>query len=339
MEDWFRGKVVMITGATAGVGRATALAFAQQGARLGLIARDQAALEALRDEVKAMGVRSRIFPIDVADAEAVAAAAADVEQRLGPIEVWVNNAMTTIFGKVRDLTAEEIRRVTEVTYLGYVHGTLAALQAMGQRDRGTIVQVGSALAWRGIPLQAPYCAAKHAIQGFTESLRTELMHDGSGIQVTTVHLPAINTPQFDWARTKTGHEPRPVAPVFAPEVAARAIVKAARKPMREYWLGSSTIKTVLGSLLSPAIADWVLVRSAVSGQAREDTTTPARPDNLIDPVTGLHRTSGAFGDEARQSAVLVPASVAVLGTAVGVALAAGLAGAAIGRLTQNNRRR
>ncbi|MFC7705516.1 SDR family oxidoreductase [Plastorhodobacter daqingensis] len=337
MEDGFRGKVVMITGATAGVGRATALAFAREGARLGLIGRDQAALEALRDEVKAMGVRSRIFPVDVADAEAVAAAAQDAEQRLGPIEVWVNNAMTTIFGKIRDLTPEEIRRVTEVTYLGYVHGTLAALAVMGPRDRGTIVQVGSALAWRGIPLQAPYCAAKHAIQGFTETLRTELMHEGSGIRVTMVQLPAINTPQFDWARSKTGRKPRPVAPVLAPEVAGRAILRAARIPRREYWLGASTVKTILGSLLSPALADWALVRGAVGGQKRAAGVQDDRPDNLNTPVTGLHRTAGAFGDEARQSAVLVPASVALLGAAAGGLLAAGLAGAAIGRLWHDRR--
>ncbi|MFD1910933.1 SDR family oxidoreductase [Halodurantibacterium flavum] len=337
MEDGFRGKVVVITGATAGVGRATALAFAQQGARLGLIARDEAALTALQDELRPMGVRSQRLAVDMADAAAVTAAAEAVERHLGPIAVWVNNAMTTVFGKVRDLTPQEFRRVTEVSYLGYVHGTQAALKMMEQRDRGTIVQVGSALAWRGIPLQAPYCAAKHAIQGFTESLRTELLHDGSAIRVTTVHLPAINTPQFDWARTRTGHQPRPVAPVFAPEVAARAILRAAARPRREYWLGSSTIRTVIGSLLSPAIADWFLVRGAVEGQERAAPARPDRPDNLTRPVSGLHRVSGPFGDEARQSAAMVPASVAVLGTAAGALLAAGLAGAALGRLWNNGR--
>jgi short-subunit dehydrogenase len=247
------GMVVVITGATAGVGRATALAFARRGAKLGLIARDEAALEDTRAEVAALGAEAETASLDVADAEAVARAADAFENSLGPIDVWVNNAMVTIFSSVEDLTAEEIARVTDVTYLGTVHGTLAALKHMRPRNRGVIVQVGSSLAYRGIPLQAAYCAAKHAVRGFTDSLRVELRQAHSNIHVTAVHLPAINTPQFDWARTRRQKQPRPVAPVFTPEAAAEAIVHAAEHLQREHWLGGMTPVTILANAVFPGL--------------------------------------------------------------------------------------
>ena len=225
----FRNKVVVVTGASAGVGRATAEAFARQGAFLGLIARDADALADTRAELMRIGAPVAVHACDVADAEAVFAAAARFERELGSIDVWVNAAMVTVFSPIADMTPEEFRRVTEVTYLGFVHGTLAALKTMRPRNDGTIVQVGSALAYRGIPLQSAYCAAKFAIRGFTQSLRTELEHGGSRVRVSMVQLPGINTPQFDWARAHVGRHPQPVAPVFEPEVPARAILRAARE--------------------------------------------------------------------------------------------------------------
>src|SRR5687767_5686988 len=223
-----RDEVVVITGASAGVGRATAEAFAKRGARIGLIARGTERLEAARRDVEALGGTALVLPADVANAEAIEAAAARVERELGPIDIWVNNAMASVFSPIKEMTADEFHRVTEVTYLGYVHGTLAALRRMLPRDHGTIVQVGSALCYRSIPLQSAYCAAKHAIAGFTESLRTELLHDRSRVQVTMVHLPGVNTPQFDWSRSKMPRTATPVPPIFEPEVAADAIVWAAR---------------------------------------------------------------------------------------------------------------
>jgi short-subunit dehydrogenase len=326
----FEGQVVLITGASAGVGRAAARAFARRGARLALAARDEEALADTKAELEALGARAEIFPLDVADAEAAFAAAELCEQRLGPIEIWVNNAMTTVFAPVAELRPEEVRRVTEVTYLGYVHGSMAALRLMRQRDRGVIIQVGSALAYRGIPLQAAYCGAKHAIQGFSDSLRTELLHAGSDIKVTNVHLPAVNTPQFDWARTRQTREPRPVAPVFSASAAADAIIHAVRYPIREYWVAESTAATILGGFLSPELMDRMLARQAVEGKKRSRELRPDRPDNLEHPVRGFHRTDGSFGGEARRSAVLVHASSAIVGLAGATLLLAGLAGAAIG---------
>ncbi|HEX2018726.1 MAG TPA: SDR family oxidoreductase [Aurantimonas sp.] len=325
-----KGRVVVITGASAGVGRATALAFAAAGAKLALIARDRDALEATRAELASTGAEAIILPLDVADADAVFAAARDCEARLGPIDVWVNNAMATVFSPVKDLTPEEVRRVTEVTYLGNVHGTMAALRHMRERDRGVIVQVGSSLAYRGIPLQSAYCGAKHAIRGFTDSLRTELDHSGSGIRITAVHLPAINTPQFDWARTHRRKMPRPVAPVFAPAVAARAIVHAARRPTREYWLGRMTPLVIFGNMLFPGFMDRYLARQAVDGQARARDVPTDHLDNLFRPVTSGHRTEGSFGDEAQPDALLISAPKARAALAVGLCLVGGLAGAAIG---------
>ncbi|MDX6584622.1 MAG: hypothetical protein QOI10_3806, partial [Solirubrobacterales bacterium] len=239
-------QVVVVTGGSAGVGRATALAFARHGAAVAVLARGADRLEDARREVEATGVRALAVPTDVADADAVERAATIVEDTLGPIDVWVNSAMASVFSPVRELTADEVRRVTEVTYLGSVHGILSALRRMRPRDAGTIVQVGSALAYRAIPLQASYCASKFAIRGFVDSLRTELLHDGSGVRLTSVHLPALNTPQFEWVRTRLPRHPQPVPPIYQPEVAARAIVWASAHQRREVWVGGPTVATILG---------------------------------------------------------------------------------------------
>src|SRR5215210_3212184 len=239
-----RPEVVVITGASAGVGRATVREFARRGAHIALIARGREGLEGARREVERAGGRAIVLPLDVADADAVEQAAELTERELGPIDVWVNNAMLSVFSPVRQMRAEEYRRVTEVTYLGYVYGTLSALRRMLPRDRGCIVQVGSALAYRGIPLQAAYCGGKHAIQGFTESVRAELIHDRSAVHVTSVHLPGLNTPQFEWVRSRLPRHPQPVAPIYQPEVAARAIVWAAGQRRREVWVGGATVATI-----------------------------------------------------------------------------------------------
>jgi NADP-dependent 3-hydroxy acid dehydrogenase YdfG len=259
--------VVVITGASAGVGRATARMFAGQGASLALIARGEEALNAAKEEAESFGVRALALPTDVADPHALQAATEEIERELGPIDVWVNNAMTSVFAPVHEITAEEYRRVTEVTYLGVVYGTLSALAGMRERDRGVIVQVGSALAYRGIPLQSAYCAAKHAIQGFTESLRCELMHEASNVRVTMVQMPALNTPQFDVVRTRLPRRPQPVPPIFQPEVAAKAIVTAAEHPARrEWWVGASTALTLIGNALAPGIGDRYLARTGYDSQ-------------------------------------------------------------------------
>jgi short-subunit dehydrogenase len=296
-----RGPVVMITGASAGVGRATAIAFARRGAHIGLIARGRAGLAAARRDVEAAGGQAVELPLDVADADAVAAAAATVEQAFGPIDVWVNNAMTSVFAPVKETTAAEFRRVTEVTYLGVVNGTLAALALMLPRNRGVIVQVGSALAYRGIPLQAAYCAAKHAIQGFCDSLRAELLHDETGVQVTMVQMPALNTPQFDWVRSRLPHKAQPVPPVFQPEVAADAIVHAADHPQREFYVALPTIEAIVGNKLAPGLGDRYLAARGFASQQTPDPEDPGRPDNLWRPVDddrdfGAH---GRFDDVAR----------------------------------------
>lgn len=328
---FFRGKVVVITGGSAGVGRAAARAFAYEGATVALLARDPAGLEGARAEIEALGGRAAAFPVDVADAEAVLAAARAIEERLGAIEIWVNNAMVTVFSPVADLAADEVRRVTEVTYLGYVHGTLAALRHMRPRDRGVIVQVGSSLSYRGLPLQAAYCGARHAERGFTDSLRSELIESGSSIRLTAVHLPAVNTPQFDWARTRTGRMPRPVAPVYAARVAARAILHAARRPAREYWLGSGTPVLILGDMLFPGLFDRLLAARAVEGQQTARDIPPGRRDNLFRPVPGGHRTDGSFGGEAHQRSLLYSGTGARVGALVGLCLASGLLGLVLGR--------
>jgi NAD(P)-dependent dehydrogenase (short-subunit alcohol dehydrogenase family) len=294
-------RVVAITGASSGVGRATAREFARTGATVGLLARGADGLEACAQEVRSLGGRPLVLHCDVAEADQVQAAAERLEREHGPIDVWVNNAMATVFGEVQTITAEEYRRVTEVTYLGVVYGTLAALHTMLPRERGVIVQVGSALAYRGIPLQSAYCAAKHAIQGFTESLRCELLHRSSGVQVTMVQLPALNTPQFEVVRARVNHHPRPVAPVYEPEVAARAVLAAAEHPARrEWWVGGSTAISVMGNAIAPGVGDRYLARKGYEAQLAEDTIAPDRPDNLFGPVPGDHGAHGRFSAESTE---------------------------------------
>lgn len=329
----FRNQVIVITGASAGVGRATARRFARAGARIGLIARDAAALEETKAEIELAGGTAQVHAGDVADANALVEAADAFERGLGPIDVWVNCAMVTVYSPISDMTAEEVKRVTDVTYLGYVHGTMAALRHMRTRHRGTIVQVGSALAYRGIPLQSAYCAAKHAIRGFSESLRCELIHDGSKVAVTEVHLPAINTPQFDWARARVSGRPSPVPPIFEPEEAADAILHAAANPgEREYWLGRSTAQVILGNMLVPSFLDRFLARNAWDAQSRDDPGHEHTRDNLFKSERGLHRTRGSFGAESGRNAMLLPGNATrAAAVMAGCVLSAGI-GLALGAL-------
>jgi NAD(P)-dependent dehydrogenase (short-subunit alcohol dehydrogenase family) len=318
-------RVVVVTGASAGAGRATAIAFAREGAAVGLIARGRPGLESAAREVEEAGGKALIAVADVSDAAAVEQAAAVIEKELGPIDVWVNCAMVSVFAPVDQTTPEEYARVTSVTYLGYVHGTLAALKRMRPRDRGVIVQVGSALAYRSIPLQSAYCAAKHAIVGFTESLRTELLHDRSRVRVTSVHLPAMNTPQFDWVRSRLPGRSQPVGTIYQPEVAARAIVWASKHRRREVWVAGPTVKGILAERIAPGLADHYVARMAYEGQ-QTDEPAPPRPDNLFSPVEHLARTHGRFDDRARSWSAqleldllpraLWPALLALLGGAL-----------------------
>jgi NAD(P)-dependent dehydrogenase (short-subunit alcohol dehydrogenase family) len=291
-------EVVVVTGASAGVGRATVRRFARDGARIGLVARGRQALANAAAEVRAAGGQALVLPTDVADAEAVEAAAAAVEQHFGPIDIWINNAMVSVFSPVKDMTADEFKRVTEVTYLGYVYGTLAALKRMLARDRGTIVQVGSALAYRGIPLQAAYCGAKHAIQGFMDSLRTELLHDGSHVHVTMVQMPALNTPQFSWVKSRLPRSPQPVPPIYQPEVAADAIHWAAHHRRRELYVGMPTVVAIEANKIAPSLADRYLARTGFDAQQTESPADPNRPDNLWQPLAGDHGAHGEFDDRA-----------------------------------------
>ncbi len=319
---------VVVTGASAGVGRATALRFARAGANLALIARDREALEDVRAEVERLGGTAMVMPLDVADADAVFAAADAIAAERGGIDIWINDAMVTVFGPVWAITAQEFRRVTEVTYLGFVHGTMAALRHMRPRNRGTVVQVGSALAYRGIPLQAAYCGAKYAIRGFTDLLRAELIHANSKVALTIVELPAVNTPQFDWARTHMPRQPRPVAPVVQPEAIAEVIFRAALDPKREYWLGLSTLKAILGGMVLPAFLDRYLAKNAYGAQETKTPVASERADNLMKPVAALHRTRGRFSNEAADSVVAVQGPLARLAPAV----ASGVVGLSLGLL-------
>jgi short-subunit dehydrogenase len=291
----------MITGASAGVGRATAIAFARRGARLGLIARGRAGLEGARRDVEAAGGQALTFPVDVADPDAVARAAVTLESEFGAIDVWVNNAMASVFSPVTEMTPDEYKRVTEVTYLGTVYGTLSALHHMRPRNRGVIVQVGSALAYRGIPLQSAYCAAKHAIQGFCDSLRAELLHDRSGVQLTMVQMPALNTPQFDWVRSRLPRRAMPVPPVFQPEVAADAIIDAAAHPRRELYVGLPTVEAIVGNKLMPGLGDRYLAATGYDSQQTDQPEPPDRPDNLWSAVDDErdYGSHGRFDDIAR----------------------------------------
>jgi len=293
--------VVVVTGASAGVGRAVARAYGRRGARVALVSRGRAGLEGARRDVDAAGGEGWIFTADVADAEQIEGVATAVEESIGPIDVWVNNAMVSVFAPIRQMTPGEFRRVTEVTYLGYVHGTLAALRRMLPRDRGTIVQVGSALAYRGIPLQAAYCAAKHAIQGFNDSLRCELRHDRSRVRLVAVHLPAMNTPQFDWSKTRLPRQPQPVPPIYQPEVAAEAILWAADRGRAETWVGLPTVLSILGNRLAPRLLDWYLARTAWDAQQTDEPVDPHRPHNLWDPLPGDRGAHGRFDARARST--------------------------------------
>jgi NAD(P)-dependent dehydrogenase (short-subunit alcohol dehydrogenase family) len=294
-------RVVVITGASGGVGRAAAHEFAKQGPRMGLIARGRAGLEGARREVEELGGEALLLPCDVADAGAIDAAATEVEKKFGPIDVWVNDAMASVFSPIKEMSAEEFKRVTDVTYLGVVYGTLSALKRMLPRDRGVIIQVGSALAYRGIPLQAAYCAAKHAIQGFCDSLRCELIHDRSSVRVTMIQMPALNTPQFSWVKSRLPRKAQPVPPIYQPEVAARAIVYASQHPRREIYVGLPTVEAIIGNKIAPAALDHYLAHNCYAAQQTSEPEDPNRANNLWEPVDAEkdHGTHGTFDESAR----------------------------------------
>lgn len=320
-------EVVVITGATAGVGRATARAFARRGARIGLLARGTDGLDATRRDVEAAGGQALAIPTDVADAHQVEEAAQAVEDEFGPIDIWINNAMTSVFAEFVDIEPEEYRRVTDVVYHGTVYGTRAALKRMLPRDAGSIVLVGSALAYRGIPLQSAYCGAKHAIQGMFDSVRAELLHRGSNVRITMVQLPAVNTPQFNWVRSKLPRKAQPVPPIFQPEVAADAVVWAAHNHRREVYVGMSSVRAIVGNKIAPGLGDWYLARSGYDSQQRDEPEDPNRADNLWEPVDGDHGAHGVFDNRARtispelwaskNKSWLTAAGMAVLGIGIG----------------------
>ena len=294
-------KIVVVTGAGAGVGRATAIEFAKGGYDTALLSRDPERLEALAQVVRKLGRRALPISTDVAKADQVETAAVRVEEELGPIDTWVNVAMATVFAPVADLTPQEVLRATEVTYLGQVYGMMVALKLMRVRRRGTIVNVGSALAYRSVPLQSAYCGAKAAIRGFTDSLRSEIIHDGHDIHISMIHLPAVNTPQFDWALNKTKHRAQPIAPIFEPEVAARAIFFGATHRRREIWLGYSTIQAIVGNRIAPGLLDRFLASKGYSGQLSRTPLPPDAPSNLFEPVAGHATSHGRFDDKAKKT--------------------------------------
>jgi short-subunit dehydrogenase len=321
-------EVVAVTGASAGVGRAVAHAFARRGARIALIARDEEGLQQARDEVRALGGEAIVLPADVAEFEQVDAAASTAEERLGPLDVWVNDAMATILAPLHEVTAAQFERATRVTYLGTVHGTMAALTRMRARDRGTIVQVGSALSYRAIPLQSAYCGAKFAIRGFTDSVRTELLHENSGVWITMVQLPAVNTPQFEWCKTRTPRHPQPVPPIFQPEIPAEGVYYAAHHRRRELYVGTSTLKAILAQKLVPRLADAYLARTGYDSQQMPHEPVAAdRPSNLFEPVPGVAATHGRFDEDAKTRS---PQLWATTHRGVLAATAAGLAAVAAG---------
>jgi len=321
-------EVVVITGASAGLGRAIAQRFARDGCAIGLIARGEERLESARAEVEALGGTALALPLDVADPDAVEAAAERVERELGPIDVWINNAMVSIYSPIKETSAAEFRRVTEVTYLGYVNGTLSALKRMLPRDRGIIIQVGSALAHRSIPLQAAYCASKHAIMGFHESLLSELIHDGSRVRATMVQMPAMNTPQFDWAKNRMPHRTQPVPPIFQPEVGADAVHHAVRHDVgREFLVAWPTVKAVLGEKVVPGYIDRKLGKTGYQGEQTPEPADPNQKDNLWGPAPGDFAAHGRFDDRSRDASVelwmakrkpwLMLAGAVALGAALG----------------------
>ncbi len=299
----YQPEIVVITGASAGVGRATVREFARHGAWVGLVARSRGGLEAARREVESAGGRALVLTTDVADDDQVEEAAESVERHLGPIDIWINNAMVSVLSPAVKITAEEFRRVTDVTYLGYVYGTLAALRRMQPRNRGVIVQVGSALAYRAIPLQSAYCGAKHAVQGFTESLRSELIHDGSRVHLTSVQLPAVNTPQFSWIKTRMPRHPQPVPPIYQPEMIARAIYWAAHHRRREVSVGWPTVQAIVGDKFIPGLLDHYLAWTGYDAQQTDQPISPDRADNLFDPLPGDYGARGIFSRNARTTSL------------------------------------
>jgi NAD(P)-dependent dehydrogenase (short-subunit alcohol dehydrogenase family) len=319
--------VVVITGSSAGLGRAIAHAFAKRGARLALLTRNPEALQAAVEECEALGGHAMAIPTDVSDAEAVQSAADRVEREIGPIDVWINDAMVSVFSPVKEMEASDYKRVTEVLYLGFVHGTMAALKHMLPRDRGTIIQIGSALAYRSIPLQSAYCGCKHAIVGFTDSLRCELHHDNSNVKLTQVHMPAMNTTQFDWVKNRMPDNTQPVPPIFEPELAAEVVVAAAyaKKPRREYWVGSPTVEAIVGQKLIPGILDWYLGKTGYkSQQIQSEPRNPNAPNNLYQYVPGRHSARGKFSDRSARTSAEVFVSLHRHWFALGaIALAAG----------------
>ena len=329
-----RSQVVAVTGASGGIGRATAIAFGARGAKVALLARGSAGLESAADEVREAGGDPLVVQVDVADADAVAAAVDTVERDLGPVDVWVNVAFTSVFAPFDEIAPDEFRRVTEVAYLGYVYATMAILSRMKQRGSGTIVQVGSALAYRGIPLQTAYCGAKHAVQGFHESLRCELLHEKSPVRVTMVQMPAVNTPQFRWVRSRLPRKPQPVPPIYEPHVAASAVLYAADHPQRrEYWVGGSTVGTLAANAVAPGLLDRYLARTGFDSQQTDQPSDPDRPDNLDQPAD-QHRDYGTRGPFSRRSTDRSPQLWAshhhgLLGAIAGLAVA-GAVGAAAG---------
>lgn len=326
-------EVVVVTGAGAGLGRAIVQSFARRGAHIGLIARGRDRLEDAAAEVQSLGGAALVLPGDVADPETTEHAAARVEETFGPIDVWVNDAMTTVFSPVIQMTPEDYKRVTDVTYLGFVYGTLAALKRMRPRNHGAIVQVGSALAYRSIPLQSAYCAAKHAMVGFTDSLRTELIHDNSDVHVTVVHMPAINTPQFSWCKSRMPRRAQPVPPIFQPEVCADAVYWAAHQRHREVFVGWPTVKAIWGQRLVPGLADHMAARMAWDGQMYDGAADPNQPNDLHEPVPGHQSAHGAFDSRARDNSWEVALTMRASWLASG---ASRLAGEAVRRLTHQD---
>jgi NAD(P)-dependent dehydrogenase (short-subunit alcohol dehydrogenase family) len=331
MNDGARSEVVVVTGASAGIGRAIVQRFAREGADVGLIARGEAGLAGAKRDVEAAGGQAVIAVADVADSEQMEAAAQRIEDELGPIDIWVNNAMTSVFAPFMEMTPDEFRRVTEVTYLGFVHGTRAALTRMVPRDGGTIVQVGSALAYRGIPLQSAYCGAKHATEGFTESVRAELLHVGSNVHVTMVQMPAVNTPQFGWVKSRLPHKAQPVPPIYQPEVAAEAVYWAAHHRRRELLVGLPAVITIWGNKFFPGLGDRYLAKTGYQGQQTEMPEDPNRPHNLWSPVDADrdHGAHGTFDDRASARSVQLAASLnrgklALATVAVGTATVLGI---------------
>ncbi len=329
-------KVVVVTGASAGIGRATVREFARAGADIALLARGREGLEATAHEVEAMGGRALAVPTDVADAEAIERAASRIEAELGPIDIWINNAFAGIFSPFMDMTAEEYRRVTEVTYFGQVNGTRAALKRMRPRDRGAIVLVGSALAYRGIPLQSAYCGAKHAIQGFLDSVRSELLHDGSRISLTMVQLPGVNTPQFDWVRAHVPGTPRPTGAIYQPEVAARAIRFAAHVRRKEVIVGLPAYQAIWADKIASPLLDRYLGATGYDSQQDPQPISPDRKDNLFEPVPGDHGAHGRFDAQAHDARPLLWATRHRVALGLG-ALALAAAGALVGNGSRGQR--